>query len=160
MAPSRPRPASRRQKLAAAGCCCARCRRRFGHILWSRPQASVSCDSKNTRSAIILLRTDNPGTLAARVRREEEKKKNIIGVPLFSAWNFAKNWRRLNSPDTASLTARLSTPLPLQAAPKPWWYGDRSTFYFVVRDYKPEYFFFEIVDFAQVCTHGNCDARS
>ena len=27
----------------------------------------------------------------------------------------------------------------------PWWYGDRRTFNFMVRDYKPRVFYFEIV---------------
>ena len=31
----------------------------------------------------------------------------------------------------------------------PWHYGDRNTFYFMVRDHKPHFFYFEIVEFAR-----------
>jgi serine/threonine protein kinase len=69
-----------------------------------------------------------------------------IGGPCFAGWIFAKNWRRLFSTNTAPAKSALSDSHTFDESP-PWWHGDRTTFYFMVRDYKPHFFYFEIVEF-------------
>ena len=74
------------------------------------------------------------------------------GVPALAMWVFAKNWARLHGLESAPI-ARQQPLLTSKGAPiiakLPWWYGDRSTFYFLVRDYKPRWFFFEIIEFVR-----------
>jgi hypothetical protein len=60
-----------------------------------------------------------------------------VGVPVFAIWVFSRNWARLFGFDSA--------PVARHVLSTPWWYGDRRTFNFMVRDYKPRVFYFEIV---------------
>ena len=83
-----------------------------------------------------------------------------IGIPLFCFWMFYMNRDRLK--DTSSLGAgpqvgnegtspeEPESPFVWMEPPKtvalPWWHGDRTVFFFMVRDYKPQYYYFEVVD--------------
>lgn len=73
-----------------------------------------------------------------------------IGVPVFAMWVYHKNWSRLHGQHYAPVTReqfRSSNVATVQEMP--WWYGDRSTFYFMVRDYRSDVFYFEIVEFVR-----------
>ena len=73
-----------------------------------------------------------------------------VGVPTFAMWVFYKNWARLHGQQYAPIAKRQpSLPSSHTVEQLPWWYGDRSTFHFMVRDYRPGVFFFEIVDFVR-----------
>jgi serine/threonine protein kinase len=75
-----------------------------------------------------------------------------VGVPAFAMWVFKRNWTRLyglTSAPAAVVQQQRLTPSMSAAAKLPWWHGDRSTFYFMVRDYRPRFFYFEIVDFVR-----------
>lgn len=84
-----------------------------------------------------------------------------LGIPAFAFWVFHKNRKRLldrshhrhslgdqdelsagedrTATDKTSIWALLGTNA---VKSKPWWYGNRDTFYFMVRDYKPKYYYF------------------
>eukprot|EP01047_Picozoa_sp_COSAG01_P114055 COSAG01_NODE_42743_length_437_cov_0.576923_1_plen_77_part_10 len=61
-----------------------------------------------------------------------------IGVPVFASWVYYKNWARLHGLHHAPVTREQYRSSNLaNVEDLPWWYGDRSTFYFFVRDYRP-----------------------
>eukprot|EP01045_Picozoa_sp_COSAG04_P013961 COSAG04_NODE_1019_length_8734_cov_2.287319_2_plen_793_part_00 len=85
-----------------------------------------------------------------------------LGIPALSLWIFRKNANRLkdtssqlsgvelvekDSPDASPFAEAWR--MPQEKRKVPWWYGDRSTFFFMVRDYQPQYYYFEIVEFAR-----------
>ena len=73
-----------------------------------------------------------------------------VGVPCFAMYVFWKNWARLHGMESAPVTrqhnSQMSEPTKIR---QKWYYGDRTTFYFMVRDYKPHVFYFEIIEFTR-----------
>eukprot|EP01052_Picozoa_sp_SAG31_P071146 SAG31_NODE_30054_length_386_cov_0.641115_1_plen_128_part_11 len=63
------------------------------------------------------------------------------------AWE--KNWERLYGLESAPKVRQQFSMQSERTTRLPWWHGDRKTFHFMVRDYKPRYFYFEIVEFVR-----------
>ena len=69
-----------------------------------------------------------------------------LGIPAFSLWIFNKNASRLTDNSSLSGIAQQESPdaspfseawmVPQEKRKVPWWHGDRSTFFFMVRDCK------------------------
>ena len=95
-----------------------------------------------------------------------------IGIPFFVSWIFFKNRDRLMDASTqnnsrqqqqeantvanendartwASFGSEWESFGELNSNDIPWYYGDRTTFHFLIRDYSPKYFYFEVVDFTR-----------
>ena len=82
-----------------------------------------------------------------------------IGIPAFVLWIFHRNAGRLTDESLLAPASTLdyatqqegeamevsSSWSTAQQRKKPWWYGDRTTFNFMVRDFQPCYYFFEVV---------------
>ena len=58
-----------------------------------------------------------------------------IGIPAFTLWILRKNSDRLKH--TSQTQHSAYTGVTGQQTALPWWHGDRTTFLFMVRDYKP-----------------------
>ena len=75
-----------------------------------------------------------------------------IGVPAITIFCYVKNFTRLHGLQSAPVARERATLPPefqMEHTKLPWWHGDRDTFHFMVRDYQPKYFFFEIVEFVR-----------
>eukprot|EP01045_Picozoa_sp_COSAG04_P029463 COSAG04_NODE_4849_length_1863_cov_1.454082_1_plen_361_part_00 len=81
-----------------------------------------------------------------------------LGIPAAVLWIFRRNAERLMDESAIGSAAAatddaeppvIASPAAHESADLPWWYGDRSTFHFMVRDYQPKYYFFEIVEFGR-----------
>eukprot|EP01043_Picozoa_sp_COSAG02_P009543 COSAG02_NODE_326_length_24603_cov_123.455681_2_plen_787_part_00 len=86
-----------------------------------------------------------------------------LGIPAAVLWIFHRNSERLtdesllgnttpvsdgtDEPGSNAIDSAAAWATAQEAAVVPWWYGDRSTFNFMVRDFQPRYYFFEIVEF-------------
>jgi serine/threonine protein kinase len=90
-----------------------------------------------------------------------------LGIPTFVSWIFFKNRERLTTMDISTRKrehAALDTSAQSEWASfktawttferklikhdaLPWYYGDRDSFYFLIRDYNPKYYYFEVVEF-------------
>jgi hypothetical protein len=71
-----------------------------------------------------------------------------IGVPALTMYVFWKNYPRLHGLSTAPV-ARDWAIREGYTEKLPWWHGDRDTFYFMVRDYRPRFFYWEIIEFVR-----------
>jgi hypothetical protein len=117
-------------------------------LSWQRYDYSINCDSTKytkVRYAAGLMLVLYP-----------------IGIPVFALWIFRKNRKRLldrshhrhSIEDDEATSPDEDRPAPAKTsiwtffgagalkAKKPWWHGNRDTFYFMVRDYKPQYYYF------------------
>ena len=69
-----------------------------------------------------------------------------IGVPAVTMYVYWKNYSRLHGLQSAPV-ARDWAIREGYTEKLPWWHGDRDTFYFMVRDYRPKFFWWEILEF-------------
>lgn len=85
-----------------------------------------------------------------------------VGIPAFVLWIFHRNSGRLTDESLLAPASTLDNTIQpeedamefssswstAQKTP-PWWYGNRTTFNFMVRDFQPRYYFFEVVEFGR-----------
>eukprot|EP01043_Picozoa_sp_COSAG02_P010410 COSAG02_NODE_365_length_23749_cov_13.908584_7_plen_108_part_00 len=64
-----------------------------------------------------------------------------------STYVFWKNYSRLHGLQSTPVVRNRAVLPWAPAETLPWWHGDRNTFYFMVRDYSPRWYFWEIVEF-------------
>jgi serine/threonine protein kinase len=83
-----------------------------------------------------------------------------LGVPAGAFWIFYQNRLRLQDASTHSSVDNTggqqnNSNTALESVSVPWWYGNRGTFHFMVRDYKPRFYYFEIIEFIRkLCLTG------
>ena len=70
-----------------------------------------------------------------------------VGVPAVSMYVFWKNYSRLHGLQSAPVVRNRAVSPWAPVETLPWWHGDRNTFHFMVRDYNPRWYFWEIVEF-------------
>eukprot|EP01052_Picozoa_sp_SAG31_P039652 SAG31_NODE_5544_length_2467_cov_1.224240_2_plen_284_part_00 len=72
-----------------------------------------------------------------------------IGIPVVSFWVLWKNREELGVCATLQKEEAKTISRSHREAGPPWWKGTKSTFDFVVGEYRPELYYFEMVEFAR-----------
>jgi hypothetical protein len=136
----------------------------YGELRWQRYDYGIDCDSTEYTAysyvawLMLLLYP--------------------IGIPVGAFWVFYQNRKRLldrshhrhgiagdealpesdrRGRDKTSIWSLLG--MDSLEPKKPWWHGNRDTFYFMVRDYRPEYYYFVSCSLhvCLICAHIDSD---